>query len=546
MPVTPKRRRLATVLFLDIVGSTAIANKLGDDHWRTVLGRFRQLVRRELKRHDGHEQDTTGDGFFATFTEPAQALRCAAAITTAVQELGLDVRTGVHSGECDEVDGKVSGIAVHIAARIMALAGAAEVFTTGTTSDLVVGSSATFDDLGTRELKGVDGPWRVCKLRSIEVELPPPLDPDTAAARLSTIAAHAERRRWRPVAAVAIGAALAAVVALEIVGHVTGASPKPPTLLRLDPASGRIVSSVHDGQLGCGPCGPNLWVSNGTLWERTGADGSTIAIRDLTNGKVARTLAVPPGTAGLTVGFGAAWVVKPGIVTSSAPPSGTVERIDGLSGRVEASVPVHGDLRNGAIAASSDAIWVLDQDGMLTRIDPASNRISGRFATGALETYWLATGAGYEWICECSNNHAVLRYDARTGTSKRLRILEAPQSWRNSDAYAHVPRTLVAGVDGHTGTLWFLVASGPTLAPWNPYTGQLKASSVGLSGQPIEATLAPEAIWVAATNVVNRVSTTTGKHTTIAVPKGMNATGIAVDPVTDTVWVAGSTPVGAT
>ena len=108
----------------------------------------------------------------------------------------------------------------------------------------------------------------------------------------------AERRRWRPLAAVAIGAALAAVVALEIVGHVTGASPKPPTLLRLDPASGRIVSSVHDAQLGCGPCGPNLWVSNGTLWERTGADGSTIAIRDLTSGKVERTLAVPPGTAG--------------------------------------------------------------------------------------------------------------------------------------------------------------------------------------------------------------------------------------------------------
>ena len=546
MPVTPKRRRLATVLFLDIVGSTAIANKLGDDQWRTVLGRFRQLVRRELKRHDGDEQDTTGDGFFATFTEPVQALRCAAAITTAVQELGLDVRTGVHTGECDEVDGKVSGIAVHIAARIMALAGAAEVFTTGTTSDLVVGSSATFDDLGTRELKGVDGPWRVCKLRSIEVELPPPLDPDTAAARLSTIAAHAERRRWRPLAAVTIGAALAAVAALEIVGHVNGASPKPPTLLRLDPASGRIVSSVHDKQLGCGPCGANLWISNGTLWERTGADGSTIAIRDLTSGKVMRTLAVPPGTRGLTVGFGAVWAARPGIVTSSATQLGTVERIDGLSGRVEASVPIRGDLRNGAIAASSDAIWVLDQDGMLTRIDPASNRISGRFATGALETFTLATGAGYEWICECGNNHDLLRYDARTHTARRFTLLEAPLSWRMSAVSLYVPRTLVAGFDGRTGTLWFLNAGGPTLVPWNPDTGHTTAPSVGLGGQPIEATLAPGAIWVAATNVVHRISTSNGKRTTITVPTGMNATGIAVDSVTHTVWVAGSTSVSAT
>ena len=110
-------------------------------------------------------------------------------------------------------------------------------------------------------------------------------------------------------------------------------------------------------------------------------------------------------------------------------------------------------------------------------------------------------------------------------------------------ATAHVPRTLVAGFDGRTGTLWFLGAIGSTLVPWNPDTGHTTAPSVGLGGQPIEATLAPGAIWVAATNVVDRVSTATGKHTTIAVPKGMNATGIAVDPVTNTVWVAGSTSV---
>src|SRR5262249_30072366 len=109
------RRRLAAVLFLDIVGSTKLAAELGDRSGRMVLGCFREVVRRELKRHAGREQDTAGDGFFATFAEPAPALRCAATIVAAVQELGLDVRTGVHFGECEEIDGKLGGIAVHLA-----------------------------------------------------------------------------------------------------------------------------------------------------------------------------------------------------------------------------------------------------------------------------------------------------------------------------------------------------------------------------------------------------------------------------------------------
>src|SRR5437763_12358715 len=96
------QRRLATVLFLDIVGSTALAAELGDARWRELLTRFRRVVRAELKRYGGTEQDTAGDGFFATFTQPAQALRAAAAIAAGVQELGVDVRSGVHTGECEE------------------------------------------------------------------------------------------------------------------------------------------------------------------------------------------------------------------------------------------------------------------------------------------------------------------------------------------------------------------------------------------------------------------------------------------------------------
>src|SRR4051812_26819503 len=118
----PRRRRLATVLFLDIVGSTALAAELGDRRFRDLFTRFWQVVRAELKRRGGREQDPAGDGLAATFTEPAQALRAAAAIVAAVQTLGVDVRAGIHTGECEVVDGKLRGLAVHIGARVMALA----------------------------------------------------------------------------------------------------------------------------------------------------------------------------------------------------------------------------------------------------------------------------------------------------------------------------------------------------------------------------------------------------------------------------------------
>jgi class 3 adenylate cyclase len=205
------RRRLATVLFLDIVGSTALASELGDGRWRIVLARFRQAVCRELRQYGGREQDTAGDGFFATFGEPAQALRAAAAVASAVQQLGLDVRAGVHTAECELIEGKLGGVAVHIAARVKSLAGPAEVVATGTTKDLVAGSGATFAELGTHELKGVEGRWALYRLLSVEVHLPPPLQPDVAAARLAAVTHPVHQsRKWPLAAAAAAVAALAA------------------------------------------------------------------------------------------------------------------------------------------------------------------------------------------------------------------------------------------------------------------------------------------------------------------------------------------------
>jgi class 3 adenylate cyclase len=152
---------LATLLFTDIVASTERAAELGDRAWRELLERHHAVVRRELGRFRGEERDTAGDGFFATFDGPARAIRCAQTIVEDVRDLGLEVRAGVHTGECELHDGKVAGLAVSIGARVAAAAGAGEVLVSQTVKDLVAGTGLDLEDRGERELKGVPGTWRL-------------------------------------------------------------------------------------------------------------------------------------------------------------------------------------------------------------------------------------------------------------------------------------------------------------------------------------------------------------------------------------------------
>lgn len=158
---TEADRVLATVLFTDIVDSTATAAELGDRAWKALLERHHSAVRTELVRHRGVEQDTAGDGFFASFDGPARAIRCATAIHAAVEPLGLRLRAGIHTGECEHLDGKVAGIAVSVGARVAARAGAGEVLVSQTVKDLVAGSGIDFAQRGTAQLKGVPGEWRL-------------------------------------------------------------------------------------------------------------------------------------------------------------------------------------------------------------------------------------------------------------------------------------------------------------------------------------------------------------------------------------------------
>lgn len=160
---TPERF-LATLLFTDIVGSTELAASLGDRRWRALLEAHHSAVRTELRRFGGREVDTAGDGFFARFDQPAEAVRAADEIVSAAAKLGLSLRAGLHTGEAEAAGHKPSGLAVHIASRVMSAAGPGEVLVSSTLRELVVGSGLEFSDRGLYELKGVPGEWRLCAL----------------------------------------------------------------------------------------------------------------------------------------------------------------------------------------------------------------------------------------------------------------------------------------------------------------------------------------------------------------------------------------------
>jgi class 3 adenylate cyclase/streptogramin lyase len=531
---TAMRRRLATVLFVDIVGSTALASELGDARWHMLLNQFRRVVRSELKRYGGREQDTAGDGFFATFGEPAQALHAAAAIVATVQQLGVDVRGGVHTGECEQIDGKLGGIAVHIASRIMALAGPAEVLATGTVRDLVSGSGAGFEDRGLHELKGVDGSRQVVSLRSVETSLPAPLTPEEAASRLALLAPQENRRRIRLALAAAGIAIVAAGVAVPLLafGGGTSKAAAPISLVRLDGHTGRIAAVSRDADVSRGHWA-NLWSVDGTLWQLVGRQNQRLVERNIRTGRAVRTLPLGQDACSCRVafGFGSVWLLRSSVIESgrfAGEFRASVSRIDELSGRRLKTIVLSGNVDPGTIATGNGAVWVLESGGTLLRINPVSNRVTGAYETGAVETTTLVPLAGYEWICECIVN-SVRRFDPRTRSARRFPI--------PAQAY-------LIGVDASRGrTLWLLDPQHATLTSMDPSTGKTE-SPLGLSGDPQQAVIAFGAVWAAAGRVVDRLDLRTRERRTITMPAGVWAGSIAADAATGSIWIgnSGSSP----
>jgi basic membrane protein A len=223
---------LTTLVFTDIVASSQVAEELGDRRWRELLARHHRIVREGLREYGGRELDTAGDGVFARFDSPASAINFAAATADALRELGIEIRAGIHIGECEVFEGKLSGVNVHAAARTMAQAGPGEILVTGSVRDLVRGGGFEFADRGVHELRGIEGEWRLFAVTSIDdSHLSAPLPEGEARARRSQIEPPAlvQRRRVR---LAAIGVAVAVLVAggaFALVHAVGGASAAPLT-----------------------------------------------------------------------------------------------------------------------------------------------------------------------------------------------------------------------------------------------------------------------------------------------------------------------------
>jgi class 3 adenylate cyclase len=189
-------RVLTTVMFTDIVGSTAHSASLGDAEWAALSSRHDALIRAELERHGGREVKTMGDGFLATFDRPSRAVRCADAIARSVRSLDINVRAGLHTGECVLVGDDISGMAVNVCARIGALAAPGQVLVSSTVKELVAGSGIRFIDRGDHELKGVPDAWRLYEVVAVEAPLSNQLVEDMREKRVSDRVVGAAARRW--------------------------------------------------------------------------------------------------------------------------------------------------------------------------------------------------------------------------------------------------------------------------------------------------------------------------------------------------------------
>jgi basic membrane protein A and related proteins len=254
MPRAKPSNVLTTLVFTDIVASSQVAEEIGDRRWRELLARHHRIVREGLREYGGRELDTAGDGVFARFDSPASAISFAAWTADALRELGIEIRAGIHIGECEVFEGKLSGVNVHAAARTMGQAGPGEILVTGSVRDLVRGAGFGFSDRGVHELRGIDGEWHLFEVTSIDdSHRSPPLPEGEARARRGLIEPPplVQRRRIR-LSAVAVAIALVLAGAAFALAHaVGGASAAPLTGCEVTSTpsltDGGFNQAVYDG-----------------------------------------------------------------------------------------------------------------------------------------------------------------------------------------------------------------------------------------------------------------------------------------------------------
>jgi hypothetical protein len=405
---------VATVVFTDIVGSTEIASELGDRGWRRLLGDHHALVRRELRKYRGREIDTAGDGFFASFDSPAAALSWAQVIGEGMWDLGVEVRAGAHLGECELIEGKVGGIAVHIGARVASAAGPGEILVTQTVKDALTGSDVRFIEAGVHGLKGVPGDWHL-----FGVEQPGRTRPKPALSRPPPEPGGPPPRR--PVRLVVIAGALALLVVLLAGYLVMRGSPshntiprRPPAFVqavqRIDPETGGVLATIPT-DVSARSAGVVMAYGGGFVWA-AGKYTFVYEINPDTNTIIGR---IPAGEAlDVAYGGGSLWVA--GIATrgesnvTQAPP--TLLRVNPRTNHVSdrISLPGTGNQLKG-LAYGYGAVWLGWDDGRLSRVDVETGKIRTLNLGGLIGS--VAAGHRSVWAIDVLGG-TLIRVDPRT------------------------------------------------------------------------------------------------------------------------------------
>jgi YVTN family beta-propeller protein len=459
------QRLLTTVLFTDIVGSTERAAQLGDRGWKDLVARHHAIVRQELHAFHGRELDTAGDGFFAIFDRPAQAIECATSISDHLAPLDIQIRAAVHMGEVEVMGDKVGGITVHVAARALALAGPGEVLVTRTVREVAAGADVTFSDRGVHEFKGVPEEWDIYAVEWRRRDLPTLDEPGGVE----------PTRRWAAglaaLAVLIVGGVVVTVSAYALLprGRVAAAPvPQPDSAMRVDATSGEVVGVTPGLDTPTG-----IAVADDTAWVLSqGArvlSGIPLGSGDPT------TIGLPGSPTGIAVGEGAAWITFG--FGASGETEGIVLREGTGAERDEQKIPVGNGV--GAIAVGERGLWVVNGlTNRLIKIDPSTRAVSQSVTVGE-QPVAVAVGEGSVWVA-----HALGRSIWRLDPVTMEKTAEIPLS--------DPPRALALGFK----KLWVVSDVGNSVAVIDIATN-LPETPIPLEAGPRGIVAGRDAIWVA-------------------------------------------------
>ena len=468
MPRTHERRGLRAVVFVDTVGSTRIAAELGDEGWQRLLLNELTILRGVLKDRGGREVDVAGDGLFAVFGEPAHAVRFAADAAVAVRVIGLEVRVGVHFGQCEITEGRPAGIVVHTGARAMTAGDAGQVIATSTVVDLMPGGAFGFADHGTHELKGVPGTWQLFRLVDVDAEpVGTPLSDNEAATRRREASAPSPVLRRRTFMVGVAGALVggSAITLLFTRRHpLAQPSPLRNRLFRFEPTTKVFTAMPVTLRTPSVAWLPSLAVGEGAVWV---GDEELLQVdpRDGTlEGTVTTSDGGPLKPVALSIGLDDLWVLEE-----------SLWRIDPADREILDVRPVNG-IASGLLIAFGLA-WVTCEDGSLFGIEP-TDRLPIKTSTkvGTIPSD-IVEAAGSIWISDEFGD--LWEVDPQTGRpSAPIRLGGAP--------------TAIAATEDH---LW-IVDRGGLVEVVDPLTKKIR-KGIPIGGEPVDVAAGAGAVWVA-------------------------------------------------